>query len=463
MKKLIPLLFFLLPVLSFSQQNGYKSSPLDYAWKEVGNTGFTLGSATYTGIAIGLDGTPYVVTADGAIDLRAGVMKFNGTYWDTLGTYGFSPGQAGMPCLAISPAGEPVVAFMDYTQASKASVMKFDGTNWVFIGDAGFTPSSIYYSLSLAFNPVTGLPAVAFTDWSQNGKVSVMNFNGSSWTMTGSAGFSVGNAVSYTNLTFNTAGEPYVSYVDSVHSYKITVMKFDGANWGVVGNEGFSTGAAMMSTLAVSPAGEPYVAFPDNGNETKVTVMKFNGSSWAVVGTPQFKAPWSTLTSIAFSPLGIPYVAFTCSVNPYKAAVMKFNGTDWSLIGPEGFSAGEADHVTLAFSPSGQPYVAYVDWGNSYKATVMKYDSVYVGIPEAQKLKLSLYPDPASSTLTIGFMNNSCPVNSLDIEDAKGTILFEARNPGSSITVDVGNFPAGVYFVKLTTSGSHYCGKFCKK
>ncbi len=51
MKKLLYLLFFFLPVVVSAQFNLYKDSPLDYAWKYVGNADFSAGDAFFTKIA----------------------------------------------------------------------------------------------------------------------------------------------------------------------------------------------------------------------------------------------------------------------------------------------------------------------------------------------------------------------------------------------------------------------------
>ena len=80
----------------------YKDSPLDYAWKYVGNEGFSLAEADNTS-------------------------------------------------LAISPSGQPYVAFLDMAHYQKTTVMKFDGTNWVDVGTPGFSSDYVYYT-SLAFN-----------------------------------------------------------------------------------------------------------------------------------------------------------------------------------------------------------------------------------------------------------------------------------------------------------------------
>jgi len=126
------------------------------------------------------------------------------------------------------------------------------------------------------------------------------------WKNVGNAGFSAGEAES-TSLAFSPSGEPYVAFyvafMDWGNFSKATVMKFDGTNWVNVGNAGFSAGPVAYTSLAFSPSGEPYVAYVENGTSGKATVMKFNGTNWVNVGNAGFSAGMAGCTSLAFSPL----------------------------------------------------------------------------------------------------------------------------------------------------------------
>jgi hypothetical protein len=50
MKKLFYILMFFFPILVCAQQNLYKSSPLDYAWKDVGIACFSAGENDYNSL-----------------------------------------------------------------------------------------------------------------------------------------------------------------------------------------------------------------------------------------------------------------------------------------------------------------------------------------------------------------------------------------------------------------------------
>lgn len=107
------------------------------------------------------------------------------------------------------------------------------------------------------------------------------------WQIVGTPGFSAGDA-SYTSLAIDSNNVPYVAYQDWENFERATVMKFDGTNWVTVGTVGFSAGRIINPSLAFSSSNEPYVAYRDEANSDKATVMKFDGTNWVTVGTAGF-------------------------------------------------------------------------------------------------------------------------------------------------------------------------------
>ena len=266
-----------------------------------------------------------------------------------------------------------------------------------------------------------------------------MTFNGTSWVLVGSAGFSAGDA-RYTSLAFAADGAPYVAYMDVNSSYKATVMKFNGISWVVVGSAGFSAGEAKYTSLAFAADGTPYLAYRDYGAGNKATVMKFNGISWVVVGTAGFSVEEADYTSLAFAPDGAPYMAYRDAGSSSKVTVMTFNGTSWVLVGSAGFSGGDVYYTSLAFAPDGVPYLAYQDGGNSNKVTVMKVET-------ATTTTLSSDNNPATIGSLVTFTATVSP--SADT----GTVVFYADETklGSS-TISQG---VATYSTTSLTAGAH--------
>src|ERR1039457_2933229 len=97
MKKTISILAFIIPVLVFAQQNLDKSSPLDYMWMNVGNTGFSAGPVDFPTIAFSPTGEPYVSYTDSVNSNYSTVMKFDGSTWVNVGPAGFSNDYTSQP------------------------------------------------------------------------------------------------------------------------------------------------------------------------------------------------------------------------------------------------------------------------------------------------------------------------------------------------------------------------------
>lgn len=459
MKKLCYLLLFMFPAVAFSQQPWYNYSPTDYAWKNVGDAGFSQCGVAFVSLAFNpTNGTPYVAFQDEITGQKATVMKFDGTHWVNVGNADFTAGEADDISLAFDPSGDPCISFVDCANSYKATVMKFDGVNWVTIGPVGFSAGYVG-STSLAFSP-SGQPYVGYADAGYSLSITVMKYDGNNWINVGNPGFSAGRSFD-SRLVFSPSGQPYIAYVDFT-SNKVTVMKFDGT-WETVGNVGFSAGEADYLSFAINNSGVPYVSYSDFENypSQEITVMKFDGMNWVNVGNPGFSGGGTAYTSLAFSPSdGEPYVAFVDLAHAQHATVMKFNGTEWVTVGNTGFSAQKASYPSLAFSPTGQPYVAYGDYQFSYsRATVMKYDTVSVGINEQQESRIKLYPNPATEYVTI-----ATPLKSqLTISNINGQQFISLQTTKPDTQLDISSLPSGVYIVRVTSEKSVALRKFIKQ
>jgi hypothetical protein len=117
-----------------------------------------------------------------------------------------------------------------------------------------------------------------------------------------------------------------VAYEDYVNSNKATVMKYNGSNWITVGSAGFSADRAIYTSLAIDGTCTPYVAYADAGNGYQATVMRCKGGSWVTVGSAGFSTNNPNSISLAIDGIGTPYVANSCSYyggDSWKARVQK--------------------------------------------------------------------------------------------------------------------------------------------
>ena len=432
-------------------------------WHYVGFPGITAGvvHTANNNLAISPSGQPFLAYVNLPNSGKITVNKFDGTNWVVIGSPGSTYSGDYSISMAFSPSGQLYLAFADSVNSYKATVMMYDGTGWTVVGQAGFSSGAGEY-FSMGYSPL-GQPYLAFVDIgvAMTYLVRVMKFDGTNWVDVGPTAISEGPAW-VTSLAFNPSGQPYVSYTDLTYSWGTVVKKFDGTNWVFVGTPGFITNNwSFGEPLVINSFGEPYIEYENSANE--ISVMKFDGTQWVYVGPQWFSGSVGWNITMAISPTDQLYVAFSADANSNKATVMVFDGVDWVPVGTPGFTPERALYISLAIDPSGIPYLSFVDSAYLNKISVMKYDSAYLGINEHRNSAFSVYPNPASTLLTIDLTNINSVEKQVEIYSVDGKKIAETGTRENKINLNVQNYTSGVYFIKVKTNIITSLGKFCKE
>ena len=262
------------PYIAYS--NGLKANVMKYdksssSLVQVGQAGFSAGTAEYMSFTIAKDGTPYVAYKDVANSGKMTVMKYDGFSWGLVGTAGFSPDPVWYTTITIDSTGTPYVA---YNKTGENVIMKYDGTGWVTIGDFKENP---------IFNPSITLDSndklyvsyckdeFSFSDMKNETIGVVKSYNGTGWDTVGdlsSAYKDIGDLKVYTDSN----NVPYVLFINN--NARPTVMKYDSSDnsWGVVGNPGFSPGDSSYASMVLGNESKPYVLYIDQYNNYRAAV-----------------------------------------------------------------------------------------------------------------------------------------------------------------------------------------------
>jgi hypothetical protein len=344
-------------------------------WSEVGEPGFTTNALTNSAITYAHDYASYSTTKYAVYITSAGpleVMQNTSGTWTTMpspntgtGTFAF------YPSLAVDATGVPYIAYAAGASNERMTVKKFNGTSWVLVGTAGFTPLGSAYATQIVFDPTTNTPYVCYYRHGGSNRVNVMKFDGTAWVVVGASDFT--STTTHVRMAITSTGVPYVAYVDSGISNKVSVQKFNGTAWVQVGTAGFSnvTNIALVD-IALDAAGVPYVVYSTTNTGNKVNVMKFDGTNWVQVGAADFTPGAANHPRIKINSAGVPHIVFQDGANGNRCSVMKFNGTNWISVGDAGFSGGVAAFPNLLFDASGIPNVAYKDGLYSNRGSWMK-------------------------------------------------------------------------------------------
>ncbi|HEX3040457.1 MAG TPA: Ig-like domain-containing protein [Caproiciproducens sp.] len=252
------------------------------SWIAVGSAGFSAGKVNDISLAIDAGGMPYVIYEDEENYDKATVMKFDGSKWVTVGASGFSAGGMEKCHICIDANKNPFVLYQDQENDVKTTVKKYNGSAWETVGGEGFSPDRAS-DMSLAVDK-SGIPYVAYVGGgyllaanlmnSGAGNLTVMKYSAanSKWEVVGGEGISAGDA-SQPCITTDKDGTPYVAYRDGGNDGKATVLRYNGTDWESVGAAGFSAGKASYPSIQIKD-GVPYVLYRDGANSNKTTVMK---------------------------------------------------------------------------------------------------------------------------------------------------------------------------------------------
>ena len=84
----------------------------------------------------------------------------------------------------------------------------------------------------------------------------------------------------------------------------------------------------------------------------------------------------------------------------------------------------------------------YSDWSNGQSFT-----TDVIGIDDVDNANISLYPNPASSTVTLTGIEGEAMVT---VVDMNGRQVYTGNTANGSLTIDVSGMAQGAYFVRIT-------------
>jgi hypothetical protein len=308
-------------------------------------------------------------------------FSVNAQQWDTLGT----ALETNAVCAYnnIEVYNDTIyVAYTSSLHASKVVVKKYDGTTWQVLGTPGFS-AGIAHKLDLKINSIGELH-VAYIDQSNNNGITVMKYENSSWVPVGGVDLSNGEGGD-PSLGFDNADVPYITYVSGANfpQLDIVVKKFIGTNWVDVGTPVYSATPTSVNSLpsemdlVFTSAGVPYIAYNAGGGlGIGVKRLASNGSGWMVVGSSSIVTSASSATpNLVFDSNDDLYLSCRDGANGFRTTVQKYTSAGWFAVGPVGFTLGAAYSQEIALNSSGVPYVVQAHDGTATRnAVVYEYD-----------------------------------------------------------------------------------------
>lgn len=304
--------------------------------------------------------TPYISFDRSSLDHQLSVKRFNGSAMVDVGTNPISTKRAVYSKLARHTDGTIFLAFSDENEAYKATVMQYDGSNWSVKGESGFTNTiSSYLSIDV---DSSGVPYLAFVERldtvDEGGRLAVRRWNGSAWEAVGPSYLTADKAYFVSLKIDPITDQPIVVFVDRLIGNRAIAIRFNGSAWEYLGPPGFTASNSFYTNLQISPTGSVFVDYADSAQGYRATVKRFDGSDWQLVGSSGFSPGMAYYNSLAISPTGNLAIAFVDSENNSRVSAMTYEEGNWNILGLAGFSFEDASWTSLAYDSGGIPYLA---------------------------------------------------------------------------------------------------------
>ena len=147
-------------------------------------------------------------------------------------------------------------------------------------------------------------------------------------------------------------------------------------------------------------------------------------------------------------------------VNNCSGTTFQYDGMTTLLEGIVPVLPDSIYHVKLAIADGGD---GVWDSGVLFPEGAFRTTTLnFTGIEEAAKNLFTLYPNPATSTLTIEWAIGG-KQSSLQIHNAQGQLVTLSVVEGPQTTFDISSFSNGIYFLTLSNGEQTVSKKFVKQ
>lgn len=147
-------------------------------------------------------------------------------------------------------------------------------------------------------------------------------------------------------------------------------------------------------------------------------------------------------------------------VNNCSGTTFQYDGMTTLLEGIVPVLPDSIYHVKLAIADGGD---GVWDSGVLFPEGAFRTTTLnFTGIDETAENTFNLYPNPASTTLTIESVVNS-PQTTVAIHNAQGQLVFHSIFDIKRSTFDISSFSSGIYFLTLSNGEQMLSSKFVKE
>ncbi len=228
------------------------------------------------------------------------------------------------------------------------------------------------------------------------------------------------------------AAETFTTPLDGPQTYTLTVVANNDA-WGTVTGSGTYTEGTEVTLTAAANDGYYFDRWSDGDtNDTRVVTVTANATytaNFAENGTH----------------------------NTYYTVTVTSNNDEWGTVTGSGEYIEGSTAIITATANSGYHFVEWNDGNTDTVRTIVVIEHItYVatfapntGIDDVSTYSMSLYPNPASSTVTVSIVGFEGQAK-VELVDVSGRCVATQWTTDSRVSINVSELAQGAYFVRVT-------------
>lgn len=375
------------------------------AWQEIGGSetgggiSNNVGASNAPTLALDSGGLPAVAWLDGISEnynSEGFLRRFDGATWNEIyvahsgGGISDTATASRAPTLAASANGALFVAWEEQIEQDAYIYLRsFDGAGWQQLANSGSGYGLRDYIFparqpSIAVDPTTGYPVVAWGQDTLDDEIYLRRWNGTAWVGLGGSdtGGGISNSLNATDdpsLAIFSNGYPIVAW-SNFPDREIYARQWNGSSWvGANSGGGVSNTVGTNSrnpSVAVDASSRALLAWQDqpSGYAFEIYFKRGSGGSWSALGTSASGGGISNSAGSSIDPAvvadgsGNPVVAWTDDTPGNSEIYLKtYNGSSWvelagsATAGGISASAGSSGKPSLAIDSRGRLVVAWQD------------------------------------------------------------------------------------------------------
>eukprot|EP01028_Stygiella_incarcerata_P011509 TRINITY_DN653_c0_g1_i4.p1 TRINITY_DN653_c0_g1~~TRINITY_DN653_c0_g1_i4.p1 ORF type:complete len:1070 (+),score=197.82 TRINITY_DN653_c0_g1_i4:75-3212(+) len=337
-----------------------------------------VGSATPSEVKIlnGNDGAIFVVYSDAMNNNLLTLLMYNGSHWSNHPLSGF--GNVVQISAAVYSSGNLGIVYKDSSNSDlvfrefMVDTMEWESyVTYLIPSSPGSTSNSLIFDGKMAKGEYPSIATVpgatrdaycGFRDSNNNNQLMVYTM--STYSFDYLANNLPTSAVSHVAVSVSTSGVVYAGFSDAGQGGKLSVIQWGGSSWSTVGGSfGISSGSVSFVNILVSSDNTIlFVGMSDSSVSNGLSVMEWDDGSWSSLGGSTLVSSGNPVEDISITENadGVLFVGFKETSNSVSSLIVKtWNGHAWS--GDDTSLINSVDSPSLSLGADDILYAGYVD------------------------------------------------------------------------------------------------------